>query len=193
MLVDADVSIVVTGHDHFYAWQELDNLVYLTVPQPQDRLYQYGGMLPGQYTEGTLLPNAGHVRFRVSPLELTVDYVRSFLPGEGENRMVSDSHTLGSPLSAIEAEVDPGNRMLISPNPVSGSTTIRMSAKGSIPGELKIHDVAGHLVKVLQADDTGAFQWNRRNRQGRTVASGVYFATWKYGLQKVTGRMVVVR
>lgn len=193
MLVDAGVSVVVTGHDHFYAWQELDDLVYLTVPQPQDRLYQFGGMCPGEYTEGTLLPNSGHVRFRVTPLELTVDYVRAFLPGEGENGSVSDSHTLGSPLSRVPDEKNTGNRMLITPNPVSGSTVIRMSAKSSTYGELKIHDVAGRLVLTLQADEAGAFHWNRQNRLGQPVASGVYFATWKQGMQQVTGRMVVVR
>ncbi len=193
MLVDADVSMVVSGHDHFYAWQELDDLVYLTVPQPQDRLYQYGGMEAGEYTEGILLPNAGHIRFQVSPEELTVDYIRAFLPGEGQNGLVSDSHTLGASVSEVRNEPDFGSRMLISPNPVGRSTSIRMVARDTGPGELKIHDVAGRLVRVLKAGDDGVFQWNRQNRWGRPVASGVYFATWKRGAEQVTGRMVVVR
>lgn len=50
MLLEGGVSVVITGHDHFYAHQELDGIVYLTVPQPQDRLYQTGGMQPGEYT-----------------------------------------------------------------------------------------------------------------------------------------------
>jgi len=145
------------------------------------------------------LPNSGHVRFRVGPEELTVDYVRAFLPCEGVNGLVSDSHTLGSPFSAVGSEPVIGNRMVISPNPVCGKTTIRMMANnsgldsGSGSGELWIHDVAGRLVKVLVADDDGAFQWNRYNQWGQPVASGVYFATWKRGGKRVTGRMVVVR
>lgn len=37
LLVENDVSAVFHGHDHFYAHQELDGIVYQLVPQPAHR------------------------------------------------------------------------------------------------------------------------------------------------------------
>ncbi len=59
LLVDAGVSVVVTGHDHFYARQQLDDLVYMTIPQPQDRLYEYGAMEPGDTRTALCYPTPG--------------------------------------------------------------------------------------------------------------------------------------
>lgn len=197
LLVNAGVSVVVTGHDHFYSRQELDGLQYLTVPQPQDSFYEYGAMEEGEYIEGTLLPNSGHVRFQVSTGQLQMDYVRAFLPGEGQNGMVADTYTMTNELSPALAPAAPETRLSISPNPTSASTFIRpvgdfAKADGNW-GQVKIHDVAGRLVKVLKADSHGVFVWNRQSSAARPVASGVYFATWENGVEKITGRVVVVR
>lgn len=71
------VSIVFHGHDHFYAKQEADGIVYQLVPQPGST---GGSRTPrfaaeGMYREGVLLGGAGHVRVRVSADRLTVEYV----------------------------------------------------------------------------------------------------------------------
>lgn len=81
LLVKHGVSAVFHGHDHFYARQELDGVVYQLVPQPGhpgfDRLRNaedYG------YFRGHFLPPSGHVRVTVSPEKAVVDYVRAYLP-----------------------------------------------------------------------------------------------------------------
>ncbi len=80
LLVKHRVSVVFHGHDHFFAKQELDDIVYLMVPQPGhpgfDRLRnaeEYG------YVRGDFLPPSGHVRVTVSPDEAVVEYVRAYL------------------------------------------------------------------------------------------------------------------
>jgi hypothetical protein len=88
LLVRHRVSAVFHGHDHLYARQELDGLVYQAVPQPghdnprePDRFAEYG------YAGGTLLPSAGHLRVAVSPSQAVVEYVRAVLPkDETESR-----------------------------------------------------------------------------------------------------------
>lgn len=81
MFVKHKASVVFHGHDHFYAKQDLDDVVYLMVPQPGhpggDRLHnadEYG------YVRGEFLPPAGHIRVTVTAEKATVDYVRTYLP-----------------------------------------------------------------------------------------------------------------
>jgi 3',5'-cyclic AMP phosphodiesterase CpdA len=79
LLVASGVNVVFHGHDHLYARQELDGVVYQAVPQPG-----WPGLTlrdPGEYgyRSGTLLPSSGHLRVTVSPAGLTVDYVKSYL------------------------------------------------------------------------------------------------------------------
>lgn len=81
LLVKHKVSVVFHGHDHFYAHQELDDVVYLMVPQPGQQGFdrvrnaeEYG------YVRGELLPPSGHIRVTVAADQATVEYVRAYLP-----------------------------------------------------------------------------------------------------------------
>jgi hypothetical protein len=79
LLVSTGVNIVFHGHDHLYARQELDGVVYQEVPQPG-----WPGLTlqnPGRYgyVSGVLLPSSGHLRVTVAPAELKVEYVKAYL------------------------------------------------------------------------------------------------------------------
>lgn len=79
LLVKNRVSIVFHGHDHLYAKQDLDGIVYQAVPQPgcpgngaaPRSAAEYG------YAGGTILGGSGHLRITVSPSSSAVDYIRS--------------------------------------------------------------------------------------------------------------------
>ncbi len=77
VLKETGVSAVFHGHDHFYAHQEKDGIVYQLVPQPSaantrnDHAEEYG------YLKGDFLPSSGHLRVHVTPAEVTVQYVRA--------------------------------------------------------------------------------------------------------------------
>ena len=80
LLVKHGVSIVFHGHDHLFAKEELDGVIYQEVPQPghpsggtrSAEEYGYGGVILG---------SSGHLRVTVNPRETKVDYVRSIVPG----------------------------------------------------------------------------------------------------------------
>jgi len=100
VLVQSRVSIVFHGHDHLYAKQDLDGIVYQEVPQPGN---QGNGRAPRYaaeygYRDGVILGGSGHVRVAVSPDKLTVDYVGvDVLQDEHAsrgNRHVSHSYTI---------------------------------------------------------------------------------------------------
>ena len=81
LLVNNHVSVVFHGHDHLFAKQQLDGIIYQEVPQPgfdgRDRPdvgAEYG------YKSGEILGGSGYMRVRVSPTNAKVDYVRVSLP-----------------------------------------------------------------------------------------------------------------
>jgi hypothetical protein len=101
LMVENGVDIFFHGHDHIFAMEELDGIVYLECPKPDDAGYAwqpYGyGYTEGLYPDGYLLTNSGHIRVTVSPDEVTVDYVRAYLPGDGTNGQVAYSYTIEAP------------------------------------------------------------------------------------------------
>ena len=81
LLVQNKVNAVFHGHDHLFVKQELDGIVYQEVPQPSTARYdsttnakEYG------YVSGDVLGGPGHLRVTVSPSNVKVEYVRSYLP-----------------------------------------------------------------------------------------------------------------
>jgi len=99
LLARYGVSAVFHGHDHLYAMQTLNGIVYQEVPQPGH---------PGQgvprfaadygYQAGTILGGAGHLRIGVSPEKVTVDFVRaqtdSLENDVNRNRQVGHSYII---------------------------------------------------------------------------------------------------
>ncbi len=74
LLVQNRVNIVFHGHDHFYARQDLDGIVYQEVPQPG---YPGNGKPPRSaaeygYVSGTFFGSPGYLRVTVSARTTTV-------------------------------------------------------------------------------------------------------------------------
>lgn len=78
LFVKHKVTAFFQGHDHIFAHQELDGVVYQTVPEPADPDYKL--YFADAYRSGKLLPNSGHVRVYVAPDKVRVEYLRSYLP-----------------------------------------------------------------------------------------------------------------
>lgn len=96
LLVKHRVTIFFQGHDHLFARQELDGVIYQSVPSPADNSYQ--AFNREAYRTGDILPNAGHLRVTVQPEQVMVDYIRSFLKqdetSDRKNGMTGFSYTL---------------------------------------------------------------------------------------------------
>jgi hypothetical protein len=74
------VTIFFQGHDHLFAKQERDGVIYQECPIPAD--YTYSAFNEDAYPSGVKLPNAGYLRVTVSEADVKVEYVRSFLPAD---------------------------------------------------------------------------------------------------------------
>jgi hypothetical protein len=77
LMVDNHVNIFFQGHDHIFVKQELDGVIYQSLPEPANPFYTLEN--DQAYKSGDKLPNSGHVRVTVSPNGVTVDYIRSYL------------------------------------------------------------------------------------------------------------------
>jgi hypothetical protein len=71
------VTIFFQGHDHLFARQELDGVIYQTVPNPADDTYT--AFNSQAYKIGTLYPNSGFLEVTVFDDHVRVEYIRSFL------------------------------------------------------------------------------------------------------------------
>ena len=103
LLVQYGVSAFFHGHDHEFAYEMRDGVVYQLVPMPSDATYGYGFGLYSESNPLTLkvLPNSGHLRVTVSPAQAKVDYVRAYTSG-GNNGQIAYSYTISPKPLAIE-------------------------------------------------------------------------------------------
>ena len=81
LLRETGVAIVFHGHDHFFAHQERDGVIYQLVPQPgAPRANATNVAKDCGYMTGDFLPSSGHLRVHVHPEYVSVEYVRSATP-----------------------------------------------------------------------------------------------------------------
>jgi hypothetical protein len=185
------VTIFFHGHDHFYAKQDKDCLVYQETPQPSHPVFatansatEYG------YVKGEIYPNAGHLRVNVNGDGVKVDYVRAYLPKNEtttrKNRDVSVSYFIGTKNCYDDK---PNNLVLwnanyveemVYPNPVQQRTTISFTLKKPDSISLAVYNVSGQRVKQLLSNNPvsdGTFQlvWDGTNEQNAHLPPGVYY------------------
>jgi hypothetical protein len=92
LMAQYHVAIWFHGHDHLFAKQDLEGIVYQECPRPSDAEYGLGA--GSDYVHGDILPDSGHVRVTVAPTQVTVEYVRAYLPGDGPNGEIAYSYTI---------------------------------------------------------------------------------------------------
>ena len=71
------VTVFFQGHDHLYAYEQLDGVIYQTVPEPADP----NSMLwnDDAYPGAVIHSNSGYLRVHVAPNAIHVEYVKSYL------------------------------------------------------------------------------------------------------------------
>jgi hypothetical protein len=103
LMVKHCVTIFFQGHDHLFAKQERDGIVYQELPMPADQ--GYVAYNEDRYATGVKLPNSGYMRVTVSSEQVKVDYVRCYLPKDETDQRKTDeiAHTY-----TIKAKVNHG-------------------------------------------------------------------------------------
>jgi uncharacterized protein (TIGR03437 family) len=118
------VTIFFQGHDHLFSREQLDGVVYQSLPNPADNTYT--AFNADAYPTGNVFPNSGFVRVTVSPSGVKVDYIREFLqadekPPSQVSGMVQFSYVVSpggaaAPPPAIASVNPAGGNGAIAPN-----------------------------------------------------------------------------
>lgn len=112
LLVEHRVTAVFHGHDHLYARQTLDGVVYQEVPQPSAKNFSSGASLAKDYhyASGTIQSSSGHLRVTVTPAGVSSEYVRSWLPRQEttqrRNGQVDDRWQAAPAAAAVRPQAD---------------------------------------------------------------------------------------
>ncbi len=77
LMVDNRVAVLFQGHDHIYAQQELDGVIYQTLPNPANPNYSLEN--DAAFRSGVKLPNGGYLTVTVDPDAVSVKYIRTYL------------------------------------------------------------------------------------------------------------------
>ena len=100
LLVKYGVNVLFQGHDHLFAHETMDNVVYQEVPMAADATYDKGMLANASAYTADTLAGCGYIRVNVTSSCVKIDYVNSYLPqdtgGTRHNGGVAFSYTLGT-------------------------------------------------------------------------------------------------
>lgn len=86
---ESGVTVVFHGHDHFFAKQEKDGLVYQLVPQPGGTKYKTTNFKPEYgYAEGVLFSAPGYMRVTISSKSARIQFVQTGDGREQQNEKI---------------------------------------------------------------------------------------------------------
>ena len=80
LMAQTGVTVFFQGHDHLFAKQEKDGVVYQTLPMPSrpENMAEFTDF----YDADVIYGDSGYLRVSVSEGGVTVDYIASVLPGD---------------------------------------------------------------------------------------------------------------
>lgn len=185
LFVENGVDIFFQGHDHVFAHEVLDNIVYQTAPMAADSTYEIGMLANADAFVSDTLDGSGHLRISVQPGCVTVDFVRAYLPqdtigGVHTNGEVAFSYTLGSCNPLQTTETTENEALQIWPNPASGLVYVAEET-GKNPESISVYDATGRMLLQSSTNrfDTGSFP------------DGLYFVRAQINKRFITQKLLV--
>ncbi len=168
---DTGVDIFFQGHDHLYAKEQLNGVVYQEVPMPSDATYTFGYTANSDAYTDVTLDGTGHIKVNVTPDCVTVDYVKSYIPGttgsEGHtNGEIGYSYSVGT-CALISNQVSASKSEVIAyPNPTKDTLTIYFT-DNSTNHQYELTTILGQSVLQFESNEIDTSK----------IPDGIYFLT----------------
>ena len=159
LMVKNKVNVLFQGHDHVYARESLDSLVYQTVPMPSDSSYSLGYIANGAAFKGTVLDGSGHIRVTVDPDSVKVDYVSARLAkdeGKLKNGIVVYSYTIKNKIASALEPITANLRASdwsVYPNPAKEVLHFNFNQTIVQKTNARIYSVDGRFIKQYNWED----------------------------------------
>lgn len=183
---DNGVTIFFQGHDHLFAKEELDGVVYQEVPMPSDSTYSLGIIANGDAYTSTKQDGSGHLRVTVSPSGVKVDYVRAYLPadtlsGVHKNGEVTCSYIASGTVTDINEPVTDSLQVKIYPNPAKEILHLLLPQDvGQF--DAVVFDMLGRPLTRSQSKDIDISHFS----------DGIYFVKIIIGLKSITKKINII-
>lgn len=150
LLVENGVQIYFHGHDHIYAEQSKDGVVYLEVPQPSIPQYTTAANAAAYgYVTGTILPCSGHINVIVTPDSAKVDYIGGYHadnPGQGQvNGTIRRSFSVKPKVISAVPEIKSSLYELY-----QSGNAIFLKSKIQTTVQIQLLDVAGKVLTTSE-------------------------------------------
>ena len=150
LMVKNGVTVFFQGHDHIFVHQQLDGVVYQSLPLPADPYYTLYNN--DAYLTGEAFGGSGWVRVNVAPEQVNVEYVRSYLPkdetAQHKSGEVAFSYTVKAKGSGtMPAVTKPTTMTAAAPS----TATATMPAVTAPVGSLFFLNVPAHPYDVILA------------------------------------------
>lgn len=198
-MVANDVNIFFQGHDHLYAKEMLDSLVYQEVPMPSDSSYEIGYLANADAYTDVTLRGTGHIRVSVTPSCATVDFVRAYLPADTllpdsagiihKNGEIAYSYTAGPCNQTATTKLTGENSLTTFPNPAREILNLRSKRPFIKATLMELFDPYGRPVR--QAEIPAGESLGIIPLQG--LAPGAYALRWPDDRGGLKVKMVVVQ
>ena len=146
LMVKYGVNAFFQGHDHLYATEVIDGIMYQEVPMPSDSTYEIGVLANADAYTDLTIDGSGYLRVNVSEDRVVVDYVRTFLPqhetAERRNGEVKHSYTI-TPRTSSVAELG-SHSSAVYPLPADGVVRIANADQDLV--EVIMMNAVGEIV-----------------------------------------------
>lgn len=201
LMVKNGVNIFFQGHDHLYAKEMVDGIVYQEVPMPSDSTYKIGTTDNGDAFTDLKIDASGHLRVTVSPQNVKVDYVRAWLPKDentiNKNGEIAHSYTVLPKTTSVEKDNNlPSETSLKQnfPNPFNPSTVIEYQIPAAGHVKLIVYDALGREVALLvdEYKQKGSYQ-SVFNAFQYLLSSGIYFYQLKTNNYIITKKAILMK
>ena len=179
LMVENGVTIFFHGHDHVYAMEVVDSMIYQECPQPNDIDYSSGFDEYNNNDSTVMVNNSGHIRVRVSADYVQVDYVRAYLPTHGTNGTIGHTYYIGSAAGFDEAE-QAHYSLSVFPNPASEKAMVNFKIAEKQTVKITVLNMMG--IEVGRPFDELVDQGEHQVEiDTERLASGQYFIRMESG------------
>jgi len=171
MMVQNGVDVFFQGHDHVFAHEELDGIVYQTMPMAADSSYEIGFLANADAYLSDTLRGTGNLEVRVTPECVHIDFVSAWLPedtldGLHHNGEVLFSYTLGECATNAVVQSSMTDELKVYPIPANDFLFVEAL------------NISGNSEVIMKnASGTEVMRGDAGKLDVRNLPDGVYFVS----------------
>ncbi len=142
----------------------------------------------GYYSIPDVVPGTYEITFTHENYDTLVDTIEVVNSDVEYNGSLNNTYAGGSYVFKIDAPY---------PNPFRDNTTISLTTPNSADVSVKVYDISGKLIKTVAEGTVNkgvhTFTWDRTDKKGMVVPTGVYFMKVNYNNERYIYRVIVLQ